>query len=69
MGGEKPSASELKSQLQEANKAYTECISTDFLSKFLAGENVKVEDFCQAEYKRMVDLDRDVYGSVKNDWS
>jgi hypothetical protein len=32
------SSSELKTRLKEANKAYTECISKDFLGKFLKGD-------------------------------
>ena len=56
---------DLKTQLQEANKSYTECLANDFLQKFLAGENVKVEDFCQDEYKQMISLDRNVYGNLK----
>ena len=35
-----------KRELKEANKLYTECISTNFLSKFLKGDNVRIEDFC-----------------------
>ena len=58
-----------KTALQEANKAYTEWIAYDYLSKFLAGENVKVEDFCRKEYDAMLELDRKVYGHLKNEWS
>jgi len=54
-----------KEKLRELNKAYTECLSRDFVGKFLAGESVKVEDFCQNEYKSMIDLDKKIYGSLK----
>lgn len=39
--------------LKQANEAYTSCISKDFLSKFLSGAPVKVEDFCTAEREKM----------------
>ena len=58
-----------KTQLQEANKTFTECLTFEFLPRFLSGENVKVEDFCRKEYSFMIELDRKVYGSIKNDWS
>ena len=32
---------------------------------YFSGENVKVEDFFQTEYKAMLDLDRAVYGPIK----
>lgn len=38
--------SEARAALKKANEAYTSCISKDFLQKFLAGDAVKVEDFC-----------------------
>lgn len=48
---------EEKSKLKEANRAYTECISKDFLNRFLAGEKVNSEDFCVNERKKMQELD------------
>ncbi len=42
-----------KEDLKKANKAYTECISRDFLGKFLSGESVKVEEFCISEREKM----------------
>ena len=35
-------SSDQRGDLKEANKAYTECISKEFLGKFLAGEKVKI---------------------------
>ena len=48
---------DIKNQLKEANRAYTECISRDFLSRFLAGEKVNVEEFCVKEKTHMKSLD------------
>jgi hypothetical protein len=56
--------SEFKNQLKEANRAYTECISKDFLGRFLAGEAVKLDDFCMGERLRMKELDLKVYGEL-----
>ncbi len=56
---------EEKTKLKEANKAYTECISRDFLNKFLAGEKVSADDFCVNERKRMQELDEAVYGKLQ----
>ena len=56
-----PSKDEIKTQLIEANKAYTECLANTFLGKFLKGEEVKVEDFCKPEYAKMLELDPKVY--------
>ena len=53
-----------RSNLKKANEAYTSCISQDFLSKFLSGENVKVEDFCVKERASMMDLDNMIYGKL-----
>lgn len=56
-----------KQKLKEANNAFTDCISKEFLNKFLAGEQVKVEDFCVNERERMQRLDEKVYGKL-NFW-
>ena len=34
---------------------------------YFFGENLKVEDFCQTEYKAMLDLDRAVYDHIKEE--
>lgn len=56
--------SEDKTKLKEANKAYTECISRDFLTRFLAGEKVNSNDFCVNERKTMEELDTRIYGPL-----
>ena len=53
-----------RNDLRDANKNYTECISKDFLGKFLAGEKVRVEDFCVVERERMQRLDTGIYGKL-----
>ncbi len=42
-------SAEVKSQLKEANRLYTECISREFLGRFLAGEKVSIDNFCVSE--------------------
>lgn len=54
-----------RSKLKEANKAYTECISRDFLNRFLAGEKVNADDFCINERRAMEDLDKKIYGTLQ----
>ena len=54
-----------RQQLKEANQAYTDCISKEFLSKFLQGDNVRVEDFCVQERTAMATLDRQIYGKLQ----
>jgi hypothetical protein len=39
--------------LRDANKIYTECISKEFLGRFLAGEQVNVDEFCVKEREKM----------------
>ena len=36
---------------------------------YFSGENVKVENLCQTEYKEMLDLDRAVYDPIKEEWN
>ena len=54
---------DLKAQLKVANTAYTECISKEFLGRFLEGQKVSLEEFCISERQKMVDLDIKVYGA------
>ena len=56
--------SEDRTKLREANKAYTECISRDFLGRFLAGEAVSSENFCIQERDTMKQLDEKIYGKL-----
>lgn len=49
---------DLRAQLKDANRAYTECISKDFLGRFLAGEKVNVDEFCVKEKNIMQNLDK-----------
>ena len=52
---------EEQSSLKQLNKDYTNCISRDFLPKFLAGENVSIDNFCVDLRTKMLDLDKKVY--------
>jgi hypothetical protein len=53
--------SEDRVELKALNNAFTNCISSNFLPKFLAGESVNINDFCVDERTKMLDLDRQVY--------
>lgn len=52
---------ELRTLLKDANRAYTECISKDFLGRFLAGEKVSLDNFCVSERAKMTELDQQLY--------
>ena len=56
--------SEDRTRLREANKVYTECISREFLGRFLAGERVNADDFCVKERQNMNLLDEKIYGKL-----
>ena len=56
--------SEARAQLQKLNAEYTTCISKDFLTQFLNGQNVRVENFCVKEREAMEALDRQIYGKL-----
>ena len=53
---------DVRANLKEANRAYTECISKEFLGRFLAGEKVTLDNFCIFERTKMKELDEVVYG-------
>lgn len=53
-----------RQRLREANKSYTECISREFLGRFLAGEKVNSENFCIHERETMQTLDEKIYGRL-----
>lgn len=54
---------DVKAKLKDANRAYTECVSKEFLGRFLAGEKVSLDNFCIQEKKLMTELDQSVYGT------
>ncbi len=56
--------SEPKVQLKQANKAWTDCISKNFLGQWLNGADITVNDVCQEELARMRELDEQVYGTL-----
>jgi hypothetical protein len=55
---------DIRANLKDANRAYTECISKEFLGRFLAGEKVTLENFCVNERTKMKALDEEVYGKT-----
>lgn len=58
-----------RAQLKDANRAYTECISKEFLGRFLAGEKVQLESFCKQERTLMTELDKQIYGTNQPFWA
>jgi hypothetical protein len=56
---------DVKGSLKEANRAYTECVSKEFLGRFLAGEKVSLDNFCISERKLMTELDQTIYGTAQ----
>ncbi len=54
---------DIRGQLKDANRLYTECISKEFLGRFLAGEKVTIDNFCIQERTKMTELDKVVYGN------
>ena len=53
---------EAQAALKVANEEYTSCLSKDFLTKFLNGDNVRIESFCVSQKAKMDELDQLVYG-------
>ena len=53
-----------RGHLKDANRAYTECISKEFLGRFLAGEKVSLDNFCIQERTKMTELDQSIYGKT-----
>ena len=58
------SKSEAQSKLKQANEEYTNCLSKNFIGKFLNGERVYVEQVCVKERDTMMQLDQLVYGKL-----
>ncbi len=59
---------DIRAQLKDANRSYTECISKEFLNRFLAGEKVTIDNFCISERAKMTELDEAVYGKQVALW-
>ncbi len=55
---------ESKLALKQANKAWTDCISRDFLGDWLGGKDITINDVCQDELTTMRDLDSEIYGQL-----
>ena len=49
-------------ELKQANNAWTECISKNFLPQWLNGQNITAEEVCAEPLARMQEADEAVYG-------
>lgn len=54
-----------RSELAIKNQAYTDCIQKDFLTPFLSGKNVSIEQVCIKEREAMETLDKNLYNQHK----
>ena len=53
-----------KTDLKQANIAWSECIVKNYLPDFLNGKNISVNDVCQDEYAKMTELDGENYPTL-----
>jgi hypothetical protein len=44
-------------ELKQANNAWTDCISKNFLHQWLSGKNLNIEKVCKDELHKMNELD------------
>lgn len=49
-------------ELKNANIAWTKCISESFMPRWLAGEQLSIEEVCSEQHGRMTEADEAVYG-------
>ncbi len=49
-------------ELKQANNAWSECISRNFLPQWLQGANLNILEVCPNEYEKLKELDGAVYG-------
>jgi hypothetical protein len=52
---------EAKVALKAANKAWTDCVSNDFLPRWLSGESLNVTEVCTAQLETLRSLDAEAY--------
>ena len=43
--------------LKQANIKWSECVTANFLPKWLEGESISLNEVCQEEYSQMIELD------------
>lgn len=55
---------EAKTNLKQANKAWTDCVAQNFLKDWLDGKNITINDVCQDELSKMTELDTEIYGQL-----
>lgn len=53
-----------RNQLKALNRDYTECLAKEYIPRWLGGEQLNVQDFCQQEYSKMISLDREIFGDL-----
>ncbi len=49
-------------ELKQANIAYTECVTKNFLPGWLKGESLQVSDVCGSLYDDMMEKQEGIYG-------
>jgi len=48
-------------ELKQATKAWTECVTNNFMPKWLAGEKLDINEVCAEENERRVEADGALY--------
>ena len=54
--------SEAHVELKQANLAYTECFTKNFMPRWLKGEQMQVNEVCGAQYDDMMEKHAGIYG-------
>lgn len=55
---------EEKLGLKQANKEWIDCITRDYLPKWLKGSDISINDVCKSEYEKMSEADKAIYGEL-----
>ena len=53
--------SENKAALKTANKAWTDCITQNYLPQWLQGANLNIAEVCTEELTKLNELDAEIY--------
>lgn len=53
--------SETKLALKVANKAWADCVASEYLPKWLAGESLNVTEVCSEQLEKLKELDAENY--------
>ncbi len=49
-------------ELKQANMVYTDCVSKEFLPKWLKGEALQVNEVCASQYEDMMEKNSAIFG-------